>query len=201
MQTAEGLDWLETAIESRPLAVSWIEDVEYDGLEIPYEIGCSNFDSGDKFHQKIANIERDQQLLWPSLIETPYLELRIPAFSELSHLKSRRRLFDHFHNVLSHLIVLREEGSNNPFQQLVLPLSLQSSAVSGAIYALASAHLEFRGAAKEESSLLFHNEAVRSLSKLIDQGSTVDRNELLASVILLIYYEVVSSYVYFHQLS
>lgn len=91
---------------------------------------------------------------------------------------------------MSHLIVLREDHGN-PFQQLVVPLSQQSSAVKSAIYALSSAHLEVRGVANTESSIMLHNEAIRSLSKLIEQGSEANKNELLAAIILLIYYEVV----------
>ncbi|KAJ4144372.1 hypothetical protein LMH87_003256 [Akanthomyces muscarius] len=122
---------------------------------------------------------------------TPHLELNMPLFSEFTTIKGRRGLLDHFSNVLSHLIVLREDESN-PFQQLVLPMSRQSPAVASAIYALSSAHLEFRGVAGvvEKRSIEFHSEAARNLANLIERGAQGNQNELLAAVILLIYYEV-----------
>lgn len=123
---------------------------------------------------------------------TPRSELNMPLFSEVTTIKGRRGLLDHFSNVLSHLIVLREDGSN-PFQQLVLPMSRQSPAVASAIYALSSAHLEFRGVAGvKKKSIEFHSEAARNLANLIERGTQGNQNELLAAVILLIYYEVVS---------
>ncbi|KAJ6785133.1 hypothetical protein PWT90_07575 [Aphanocladium album] len=122
---------------------------------------------------------------------TPHLELNMPLFSEYTTIKGRRGLLDHFSNVLSHLIVLRED-EGNPFQQLVLPMSRQSPAVASAIYALSSAHLEFRGVAGvEQKSILFHSEAARNLANLIEKGAEGNQNELLAAVILLIYYEVI----------
>ena len=121
---------------------------------------------------------------------SPFFELNLPAFSEFSQSTNRRSLLNHFCNVMSHLIVLREDHGN-PFQQLVVPLSQQSSAVKSAIYALSSAHLEVRGVANTESSIMLHNDAIRSLSKLIEQGSNANKNELLAAIILLVYYEVV----------
>ncbi|OAA69830.1 hypothetical protein ISF_03100 [Cordyceps fumosorosea ARSEF 2679] len=122
---------------------------------------------------------------------TPHLELNMPLFSEFTTIRGRRVLLDHFANTLSHLIVLREDGGSNPFQQLVLPMSRRSPAVASAIYALSSAHLEFRGASGgEKSSIEFHSEAARNLANLIERGAEGNQNELLAAVILLIYYEV-----------
>ena len=126
---------------------------------------------------------------WPA--RSPSLEFYIPAFSEFSDRPNRRALVDHFCNVLSHLIVFREE-SGNPFQQLVLPLSHKSSPVMNAIYALAGAHLENRGVQNPEESLYFHNEAIQGLSRVIESRVKVDKNELLAAIMLLVYYEVVS---------
>lgn len=106
---------------------------------------------------------------------------------------------NHFCNTLSHLIVLRED-EGNPFQQLVLPLAHNSPAVKSAIYALASAHLEGNRAQKMENdqkSIQFHNEAIRNLANLIGKGNNGDKNELLATIILLVYYEVVSPIIVF----
>lgn len=129
----------------------------------------------------------DQQQL-PS----PYLEFCTPAFAEFTERKNRRHLVDHFCNVLSHLIVFREEYGN-PFQQLVLPLSHSSPAVMDTIYALASAHLEFRGVENVEKSDHFHGKAIQELARLIEKGGGENRNELLGAIMLLVYYEVVRS--------
>ena len=129
-------------------------------------------------------------LMAPANLTSPRLEFCQPAFYEFSRNAGRRALMDHFCNTLSHLIVLRED-EGNPFQQLVLPLSHNSQAVSGAIYALACAHLEVRGVEGGERSLYYHNQSIQGLARLIEQGDGVDKNELLAAIMLLVYYEVV----------
>ncbi|KAL7956921.1 fungal-specific transcription factor domain-containing protein [Trichoderma compactum] len=125
----------------------------------------------------------------PVSVPSPTIEFIIPAFAEFSDQANRRALIDHFTNVLSHLIVLRED-EGNPFQRLVLPLSQKSTAVSNSIFALASAHLEHRGVHNSERSVYFHNKAINGLAALIAKGCDANRNELLAAIILLIYYEV-----------
>jgi len=132
----------------------------------------------------------DLAMIAPCPVASPTLEFCIPAFSEFSDRPNRRALVDHFCNVLSHLIVFREE-SGNPFQQLVLPLSHNSSPVMNAIYALASAHLEYRGVQNPEKSLYFHNQAIQGLARVIENQKKVNKNELLAAIMLLVYYEVV----------
>jgi hypothetical protein len=130
----------------------------------------------------------------PASNPSPLGDFYVPAFGEFSKDFHQRLLINHFCNTLSHLIVLGED-EGNPFQQLVLPLAYNSPAVKGAIYALASAHLEDKGVKKlddDEKSIQFHSEAIRGLAKLIDKGDNADRNELLATIILLVYYEVVS---------
>jgi hypothetical protein len=124
---------------------------------------------------------------------SPLLEFCPPLFSEFSERPNRRALIDHFCNVLSHLIVFREE-SGNAFQQLVLPLTQKSLPVMNAMYALASAHLEYQGVENPEKSLFFHNRAIQGLGKLIEHNGPgkVNRNEILAAIMLLVYYEVVS---------
>ncbi|RYP67010.1 hypothetical protein DL769_005870 [Monosporascus sp. CRB-8-3] len=133
----------------------------------------------------------DLAMIAPHHTRSPTLEFLAPAFSEFSDHPNRRALVDHFCNVLSNLFVFREE-TGNPFQQLVLPLSHNNSAVMNAIYALASAHLEYRGIQSGEKSLYFHNMAIQDLARLIQKDEEIDKNELLAAVMLLVYYEVVS---------
>ena len=140
-------------------------------------------------------------LMSPVQAPSPLFEFYAPAFTEFSQQTNRRALMDHFCNVLSHLIVLREE-TGNPFQQLVLPLSQNSQAVTSAMFALASAHLECRGVQNSEKSVYFYNQAIQGLVKLIGQGGNVHKNELLAAIMLLVYYEVVSpdSYYYYWRM-
>ncbi|CAM1510577.1 Fc.00g009120.m01.CDS01 [Cosmosporella sp. VM-42] len=128
-------------------------------------------------------------LIAPVQLLSPRFEFTSPAFTEFSERTNRRALVDHFCNTLSHLIVFREE-CGNPFQQLVLPLCHNSSPVMNAVYALASAHLDYRGVKNGEKSVYFHNKSIQGLAKLIAQGGDANRNELLATIMLLVYYEV-----------
>lgn len=128
-------------------------------------------------------------MISPYPAASPLLEFCPPLFAEFSDRPNRRALLDHFCNVLSHLIVFREE-SGNPFQQLVLPLTQKSTPVMNAMYALAGAHLEYRGVDTVEKSLYFHNRAIQGLGRLIENNGKVNRNEILAAIMLLVYYEV-----------
>ena len=134
----------------------------------------------------------DLAMIAPSPVASPLLEFSAPVFMEFTEKKNRRALVDHFCNVLSHLIVFKED-TGNPFRQLVLPLSHASSPVMNAIFALSSAHLEYRGIENDEKSLDFHNRALQGLAQLIDQNEQANREEVLGAIMLLVYYEVVSS--------
>lgn len=143
--------------------------------------------------QAMTHISRppDLAMIAPCPVASPLLGFHLPAFSEFSGQKNRRALVAHFCDQLSHLMVFREE-TGNPFTDLVLPLTYKSRPVENAIYALASAHLEYRGVNNKEQSLHFHNEAIQGLASMIDnKGKSADRNELLAAIMLLVYYEVV----------
>ncbi len=119
-------------------------------------------DSNSSVISQPRSLPPDLAMIAPSPVVSPTLEFCIPVFSEFSDRPNRRALVDHFCNVLSHLIVFREE-SGNPFQQLVLPLAHQCSPVMNAVYALASAHMEYRGVNTTEKSLSFHNRAIQDL--------------------------------------
>ena len=121
---------------------------------------------------------------------SPLLEFSAPVFMECTNKKNRRTLIEHFCNVLSHLIVFKED-TGNPFRELILPLAYISSPVMNAILALSSAHLEHRGIENEEKSLDFHNTALQGLAQLIDQGEQANKEELLSTIMLLVYYEAV----------
>ncbi|CEJ81852.1 hypothetical protein VHEMI01960 [[Torrubiella] hemipterigena] len=125
----------------------------------------------------------------PALLATPNKELVLPSHSHITTDTSKRYLFDHFHRVICRLIVIQESDSGNAFQRLVAPLCLRSEAVASAIYALASAHLEWKGSLKEEMSIVYHTEAIMQLSKIVNQGTMANQNELLAAVMLLVYHE------------
>ncbi|KAL9127518.1 MAG: hypothetical protein Q9217_003628 [Psora testacea] len=112
----------------------------------------------------------------------------LPAYSEYTGRESRRGLLDHFCNVLSHLIVFKED-SGNPFRQLVLPMARKSPPLLNAIYAISSAHLEHRGLQVEERALDLHSKALQGLAGLIAHKDEGNRDEVLAVIILLLYYE------------
>jgi hypothetical protein len=133
----------------------------------------------------------DLAMIAPSPVASPLLEFSAPVYMEFAEKRNRRALVDHFCNVLSHLIVFKED-TGNPFRQLVLPLSHASSPVMNAIFALSSAHLEYRGIENEEKSLNFHNRALQGLAQLIDQNDQERREEVLGAIMLLVYYEAVS---------
>lgn len=123
---------------------------------------------------------------------SPY-DFTIPSFSEFTTRESRRGLLDHFCNVLSHLIVFKEDNGN-PFRQLVLPMAQKSPPLLNAIYAISSAHLEHRGLQMEERALDLHSKALQGLANLIAHKDEGNRDEVLAVIILLLYYEVSIKY-------
>ena len=126
--------------------------------------------------------------LSPNSAGSPY-DFSVPAFSEFTSRESQRGLLDHFCKVLSHLMVFKED-SGNPFRQLVLPLAQRSPPLLNAIYAISSAHLEHRGLHVEERALDLHSKALQGLANQLAHKDEGNRDELLAAVILLLYYEV-----------
>jgi hypothetical protein len=133
----------------------------------------------------------DLAMIAPSPVASPLLEFTAPVYLEFTDQDNRRALVDHFCNVLSHLIVFKED-TGNPFRQLILPLSASSSPVMNAIFALSSAHLEYRGIENKEKSLDFHSRALQGLAMLIEKNEISNHDEIMAAIILLVYYEVVS---------
>ena len=128
--------------------------------------------------------------LSPTSGQSPY-DFSVPAFSEFTNRESRRGLLDHFCSVLSHLLVFKEDAGN-PFRQLILPLAQKSPPLLNAIYAISSAHLEHRGLQVEERALDLHSKALQGLANLIAHKDEGNRDEVLAVIILLLYYEVCS---------
>ncbi|CAJ2512088.1 Uu.00g077130.m01.CDS01 [Anthostomella pinea] len=193
-------------VESRPDTTSLFNFSSHEGDSVPSPTGSRVYEYDTETDEDQArdivrrnsnasvmsharSLRPDLAMIAPSPVGSPTLDFCIPAFSEFSDRPNRRALVDHFCNVLSHLIVFREE-SGNPFQQLVLPLSFKSTPVMNAIYALASAHLEYRGVDNAEKSIYFHNQAIQGLTRLIENQGKGNKNELLAAIMLLVYYEV-----------
>ncbi|KAI9820514.1 MAG: hypothetical protein M1832_003705 [Thelocarpon impressellum] len=126
----------------------------------------------------------------PTITSSP-IDFHSPAYSEFSQRKNRQVLLDHFCSGLSHLFVFKEEPGN-PFRDFILPMATRSLPVMNAVYAVSAAHMEHRGIDNEERSLDFHSRTLQGLAHLIaDQKTT--RDEALAVIILLLYYEVVRS--------
>ncbi|PBP23529.1 hypothetical protein BUE80_DR005492, partial [Diplocarpon rosae] len=166
--------------------------VEWDA---PYENDVAEIMRADPIPTTPAPVVRtsshypDLAMIAPSPVASPLLEFCAPVFQEFTDRTNRRALVDHFCNVLSHLIVFKEDNGN-PFRQLVLPLSHASSPVMSAIFALSSAHLEYRGIENQERSLHFHNQALQGLADLIEKNDLSHREEVLGAIMLLVYYEV-----------
>lgn len=128
----------------------------------------------------------DMTLNYPVL---DFDSLVIMEFAEHEH---RRVLVDHFCNVLTHLLVFRED-TGNPFRQMIPPFSDRRSPVLDVVLAFSSSHLEHKGIRSEENSIYFHNKALQGLGKLIDDFEESNKEEILSTIMLLVYYEVVSA--------
>jgi hypothetical protein len=135
------------------------------------------------------NQDSSLAMITPMPIPSPLLGLRSPLFIDFAEARNRRVLLGHFTDVLSPLMVFTEE-TGNPFQQLVLPMSASSPPLLNAILALSCAHLEYKGIYNKEKSLDFHTRALQELGETIERQDAGD--EILAAIVMLIYYEVVS---------
>ncbi|KAI9808212.1 MAG: hypothetical protein M1825_004669 [Sarcosagium campestre] len=122
-------------------------------------------------------------------VKSPYGVSPRPPIVEFSPRPNRRVLIDHFTNVVCHLLVFKEDNGN-PFQQYILPMATRSPPVMNAIYGLSAAHMEHRGLENEEKSLDFHSRTLQGLAHLINDQRT-SRDEVLAVIMLLVYFEIV----------
>lgn len=139
----------------------------------------------------LRSLSQDSSLamIAPMSVASPLLSLRSPLFIDFADARNRRVLLGYFTDVLSPLMVFTEE-TGNPFQQLILPMSASSPPLLNAILALSCAHMEYRGVYNKEKSLDFHTRALQELGETIKRRDAGD--ELLAAIVMLIYYEVVS---------
>ncbi|KAJ4307804.1 hypothetical protein N0V84_012481 [Fusarium piperis] len=193
MSPIDSIDFQLPLFDDSGIAVQHIENSEEEDVEEVIRrgsiISIPTTTYAATYSNAYATRSPSLALIAPVPVPSPRFEFCSPVFSEFADRTNRRALVDHFCNVLSHLIVFREERGN-PFQQLVLPLCQDSQAVTNAVFALASAHLEYRGVSNDEKSVYFHNKAIQGLARLIQKGAGVNRNELLAAIMLLVYYEV-----------
>ncbi|KEY71163.1 hypothetical protein S7711_02277 [Stachybotrys chartarum IBT 7711] len=95
----------------------------------------------------------------------------------------------HFSTVLSPCLVFGQHEATNPFQELLLPLTLDGNAsITHAVCAFASAHLEVMGLAQPGWSSDYYNLALARLASQIEGGQ--DHEMALAAILTLVSYEV-----------
>lgn len=108
------------------------------------------------------------------------------------------RFIFHFNNILAGLISFStpQAGTPNPFLQHVLPRASSSVQVQCAVEAVAAAHLYHLGAESGDRATQLHSKALNLLAVELSrpQLDETSRMNLLASSLLLIYYEVASSF-------
>ena len=123
--------------------------------------------------------------------EPSLFEYHLSSFHQVTTSRSCQQLLHYFCNTLSHLIVLSEEHGN-PFQQLVIPLCCESKPLLASIFTLSAAHRAPRYGDTSQTSLYFYDEAIRGLASLLSSEDTATKqDEVLATVIILVYYEAV----------
>ena len=107
------------------------------------------------------------------------------------------RFVFHFNTVLAGLISFSFPQTNvsNPFIQHVLPRTSNSAQVQYAVEAVAAAHLYHLGAESGDRATQLHSRALNLLAVELShpQLDETTRMNLLASSLLLIYYEVPSN--------
>lgn len=160
----------------------WTEDLDYSADQISDFFDSPMF-SGSEWPTPEYDMGVTFNYSLPDLDSSVFME-----FAEHRH---RRALIDHFCNILSHLLVFRE-NTGNPFRQLILPISHASSPVLDILLAFSSSHLEHKGVQSEEKSLYFHNKALQGLAKLIEDFEYSNKEEVLSTIMLLVYHEAVS---------
>ena len=105
-------------------------------------------------------------------------------------------LVDYFRRTMAQLIVVDEE-QDNPFLQLILPLTYTSRPVREAVGALAAAHLEHYAIHGDTAAAQLYGRAVQALADSISATKEHYGNDILATIILLVYYEAVCSRPFF----
>ena len=174
--------------EVKQIAMNALDDLGKDSYDDEIATSRELFGPPSALSRSNSYPDPTSAFLSPNSGGSPY-DFGVPAYSEYTNRESQRGLLDHFCNVLSHLIVFKED-SGNPFRQMVLPMAQKSPALLNAIYAISSAHLEHRGLHVEERALDLHSKALQGLASLIVHKDEGNRDEVLAVIILMLYYEV-----------
>lgn len=115
-----------------------------------------------------------------------------PPMAPFAHIAPSPGLLDHFCHELAPLLVFKEQ--NNPFLDLLLPLTSHSQVLLSAFYAVSSAHLENLGKPVDQKSLDLHSKALQGLATSIGRKDSEDEDSTLAATLLLLYYEVSSHF-------
>jgi hypothetical protein len=121
---------------------------------------------------------------------SPLLDLDSSILTEYTEHPPSRVLVDHFCNILSHLSVFQGDDRIT-FRQLTLQRSYSNSPVLDILLAFSYSHLDHEGMHNEETSLCFYNKALQGLTKLIDDFEEANKEEVLSTIMLLVYYEAV----------
>lgn len=80
------------------------------------------------------------------------------------------------------------------------PKSQASSPVLGILLAFSCSQFEQHGVQNEERPLYFHHKALQGLIKLLDNLWEGNAEEILSTIMLLVYYEIVSAPLFYHSI-
>nr|XP_036578860.1 fungal zn binuclear cluster domain containing protein [Colletotrichum truncatum]KAF6786243.1 fungal zn binuclear cluster domain containing protein [Colletotrichum truncatum] len=148
-------------------------------------IGGSVHSTDDSFFSTSLDMSWNEPS-W-SAASSPMRSLLPPSFLGATECPEDTGLLEHYSKVMLPMMGFKE-GSENPYEQHIIPLAHRSSAVRNAIYALASAHHEYAGLENTEGSAGFHERAVAGLSAIIEEGDGFE--EALATIVLLLQYDL-----------
>ena len=124
----------------------------------------------------------------------PATQPGIKLLSSLSE-SDTSELIHHFDQTVSNLISFSRNGATNPFFTNVLPLIPDSKLVRSAIETVASAHLAVLGSGSQFDAQHLQSRTLGLLAHEINRNESSDLSgeQLLATTLLLIYYEVPSN--------
>jgi hypothetical protein len=180
-------DWHDFSAHdhSWPMIELWTEDSDYsadpvsDWVDSPATLG-SEWPVTEQFPGDALN--------------TRLSDLESPAFMGNTEHRRRGDLIDYFCNVFSHLLVFSDtEDVRNPLRKMIPQPSFTNSPLLDILLAFSSSLLEHGDIPSEEKSLHFHNKALQGLGKLIDDFEETNKEEVLSTIMLLVYYEIVST--------
>jgi Fungal specific transcription factor domain len=133
-----------------------------------------------------------------SLLNTLFPDFSLPTGSA-KH-RHRQDLVDHFRSIFSHLPALQDQNAPLFRQSSMSPTPQASSPVLDILLAFSCSQFEEHGIQNEETSLYFHNKALQGLIKLLDNLWEGNAEEILSTIMLLVYYEIVSAPLFHHSI-